>query len=423
MSDSTPQPSPATSAAEPASRPFFRPWTVLAGFGLGLGLMAWAGRTVIQRDLHPNAVRFHPMIAPDSQYEPTMGEMRAFVRARCRPDQILVIVGGNSILLGVGQPADRVWTKRLQEILGDRYAVVNLAFRGSSPTDGGAFVAESLRDEFPRQIYIANAAPTQAPTPGGSSVYRWVYWDAYYKGLLLDAPAREKKVADTIYTRIPYPDGHVVYPFRGNIQELKLAAWLDSWCYFNDFWNDVAYEDFNTVWGNLMPGLADFMQPRKNWRDPDPDGTQIPMTVRFPATTLEGELANIRGNSQYAFNKDAAGKWEIYLPLWDDVFQKGIQDIFPPALKSRTLILLSGTATYYTRWLTEDERYRDKIAYEMAVQRWKAGGFDAMEYGRDFAIEDFYDRTHLTATGALKLSGMVAPKVREMAQQLGYLPK
>jgi hypothetical protein len=71
----------------PAPRPFFKPWTLLLGFVAGLVLLSVAGRTLIKRDLHPTAVRFHPMIAPDSQYEPTMGEMRAFVRARCRPDQ------------------------------------------------------------------------------------------------------------------------------------------------------------------------------------------------------------------------------------------------------------------------------------------------------------------------------------------------
>ena len=56
--------------------------------------------------------------------------------------------------------------------------------------DAASVAAEALAKEFPRQIYIANAAPTQAPTPGGSLVYRWVYWDAYYKGLLIDDPAR-----------------------------------------------------------------------------------------------------------------------------------------------------------------------------------------------------------------------------------------
>ena len=148
--------------SEPAPVPvprFFQPVTLLAGVVLGLIGLAWAGRAVTGRDWHRDFVRFHPLIAPESMYQPTIGEMRAIVRARCRPDQILVIVGGNSIFQGVGQPVENLWTRHLQELLGDRYAVVNLAFRGSSPTDAGALAAESLRDEYPRQIYLANVPP------------------------------------------------------------------------------------------------------------------------------------------------------------------------------------------------------------------------------------------------------------------------
>ena len=86
MSDTPANPPSPAAAPTAAPRPFFKPWTLLLGFVAGLALLAFAGRTVIKQDLHPTAVRFHPMIAPDSQYEPTMGEMRAFVRARCRPD-------------------------------------------------------------------------------------------------------------------------------------------------------------------------------------------------------------------------------------------------------------------------------------------------------------------------------------------------
>jgi hypothetical protein len=385
--------------------------TVLAGMLAGFIGMCLLGRQAARTVAHKDFVRFTQYTSPESKYYPTVSEMMSIVRSKIKPGQILVVVGGNSILRGVAQLPDQLWSQKLQEKLGDGYCVVNFAFNSSLITDAASVVAEALSKEFPRQIYIANAAPTQAPTPGGSNVYRWVYWDAYYKGLLLEDAPRAKKIAENIKG----------YPFNAGIQELRISAWLDSWCYFNDFWNDVAYQNFNTVWGTLMPGLFDFLKARKDWRDPEPDGSLFPLTTRFPAATIEGELANIRGNSQYAFNKQPDGTWQIYLPLWDDVFQKGIQDIFPPQLKARTLILLSGTSTYYTRRLTEDERYRDKITYEMAVQRWKQGGFEAMEYGREFALEDFFDRTHLTRSGALQLAEMVAPKVREMAQKLGYL--
>ena len=83
-----------------------RPVSLLLGFGLGLVLLVGLGRTTEQRDFHPKFTRFHPNMAPETLYYPTVAEMSAIVRRRCRPDQILVIVGGNSILYGVGQPAD-----------------------------------------------------------------------------------------------------------------------------------------------------------------------------------------------------------------------------------------------------------------------------------------------------------------------------
>ncbi len=395
--------------------------TVLAGIVIGFVGLCLLGRRASRTPAMERFVRFTQYTSNESKYYVTVNEMMSIVRAKIKPGQILVVVGGNSILRGVAQLPDQLWTQKLQDRLGDGYCVVNFAFNASLITDAASVAAEALAKEFPRQIYIANAAPTQAPTPGGSLVYRWVYWDAYYKGLLIDDPARAKKIAANMAFRIPQPDGSFFYPFKGNIQELKLASWLDSWCYFNDFWNDVAYSDFNTIWNPLMPGLVDFMQARSNWRDPDPDGSLFPLTVRFPTETRDGELVNIRGNSDRAFNKDPNGVWQAYLPLWDDVFQRGIEDIFPPQLKARTLILLSGTATYYNKWLTDEERERDRITYEEAVRRWKLGGFDALEYGRDFAVEDHFDRTHLTKTGAAKLADVVAPKVKEMAQKLGYL--
>jgi len=362
--------------------------------------------------VHHHFVRFTRYTSNETKYYVTVNEMMAVVRTKMKPGQILVVVGGNSILRGVAQAPEQVWTQRLQENLGPGYCVVNFAFNASLITDGASVAAEALRDEFPRQIYIANAAPAQPPTPGGSNTYRWMYWDAYYKGLLIDDAPRAQAVAENIVK--PY--------FSDGIAELRRSAWLDGWCYFNDFWNRVAYRDFNTIWGTLTPGLTDFLRPRKRFADPDTDGALTPFEIRYPAATLEGELTNVRGCSIYAFNKDAAGGWQPYAPVWDQ-FSAGIKDIFPPSLKKRTLILLSDNSPYYLRRLTEEERYRDKITYEMAVQKWKEGGYDSIEYGRDYTAEDFYDRTHLTHLGAEKLAKLVAGKVSAMSAELGYLPK
>jgi hypothetical protein len=341
---------------------------------------------------------------------------------------VLVVIGGNSVLRGVGQPAGRIWTEALQANLGPGYSVVNFAFNGSSITDGAAVVAEALRREFPRQIYVANASPAAAPSPDGSGVYRFLFWEAYYKGLLIDDPARAAAILETNqYPVIQNPPGEF------GLRELKIREWLDHVCYFQDFWNRITYCDFNTVWGFYMPGTIDFLRPRGGYPDPEPDTAAYPMAVRFNPANLAGELAIVRGCSQYAYmsvdpagrlqmRKDAAGRWPIYLPVWDQ-FAAGIKVAMPDALKKRTLILLSRNSPFYVSRLTPDERERDDLAYIHSVEMWKAGGYEAMDYGRDFTAEEYGDRTHVTWEGGAKLAPLVADKIRAMAVNLGYLPK
>ncbi len=410
MSDFTPQPLPATSAADPASRPFFRPWTLLAGFVLGLGLMAWTGRTVIQRDLHPYAVRFHPMIAPDSQYEPTMGEMRAFVRARCRPDQILVIVGGNSILLGVGQPADRVWTKRLQEILGDRYAVVNLAFRGSSPTDGGAFVAESLRDEFPRQIYIANVAALQAADAIGIESYRFILFDAYYKGLLLPWAPRDQQFKEYL----------AATDYKTARFERRLGAEADAVLHFRDFWNWWSATKFFTFATPYQPDPNLAYRARAKFKDEETDYDTLPFDQRFTPSVIANDTIITRAYSANGYAKNAQGQWQLAEGSREQ-FLRFAANAFPDPLKPRTLILISRNSPYYTRQLETDLQTRDETAISDTIAGWEKFGYAALSYGHDFAPEDFGDRTHLTTAGGTKLAAATAPKIQALATQLGYL--
>ena len=410
MSDSTPQPSPATSVSSSASRPFFRPWTLLAGFVIGLGLMAWAGRTVIQRDLHPNDVRFHPMIAPDSQYEPTMGEMRAFVRARCRPDQILVIVGGNSILLGVGQPADRVWTKRLQELLGERYAVVNLAFRGSSPTDGGAFVAESLRDEFPRQIYIANVAALQAADSIGIESYRFILFDAYYKGLLLPWAPRDQQLKE--YLADP--------AYKAARFERSLGAQVDAVLHFRDFWNWWSATKFFTFATPYQPDPNLAYRARAKFKDEETDYDTLPFDQRFSPSVIANDTLITRAYSANGYAKNAQGQWQL-ADASREQFLSFAANAFPDQLKPRTLILISRNSPYYTRQLETDLQIRDETAIKDTIAGFEKFGYSTMSYGQDFNPEDFGDRTHLTSSGGAKLAAATAPKIQALATKLGYL--
>lgn len=391
-------------------RALFQPWAVVIGFFVGFGLLVLLGRTSTSHDWHMNFTRFHPMIAPDSMYQPTMGEMCAIVRARCQPDQILVIVGGNSILQGVGQPADRMWSLRLQEQLGSRFAVINLAFRGSSASDGGALVAEALRDEFPKQIYIANAAPMQGVSPIGLETYRFILLDAYFKKMLLPWPPRDQALANYFATATD----------REHAREEKLGAQLDAWLHFRDYWNEWSYKRCFTFATTLMPSYPQAYWPRSYFEDEESDYDSLPFDARFTAKTVEADLAIARGSSAPFFVPAASRAWQPN-PDAHRGFLNSLQEAFPTPLRKRTLILIGRNSPFYTEKLEEPIRQRDDLAFHAAVEGWIAAGYESLEYGKNFVPFDYGDRSHLTSQGGEKLAAVVAPKIKAMAEKLGYL--
>jgi hypothetical protein len=417
------------SSLPPSSPTGFAARTVLLGAVLGFGLLCVLGRQAARENHFQNFVRFMRWTAPDTKFYPTVGEMMAIIRAKTKPGQILVVVGGNSVLRGVGQSAAQVWTKVLQDELGDGYSVVNLAFDASGITDGAAVAAEALRKEYPRQIYIANAAPGQPPAPDGTGVYRFVFWEARAKGLLIDDPVRNAAIVASNKNPAVRDPAPSVGP---GLQELQIHSYLDHLFYYRDFWTTVTYERFNTVWGAYSPGPTSFLRARKMYTDPGDDRTKVSLADRYIPANLDAEMINVRGCSEFAYGivdatgfheqKDpATGQWTLYQPTWTN-FTEGIKGAMPAELKKRTLILMSRSSPYYLKKLTPDEQERDTLAYDHAVEMWKAGGYDSMTYGgMDFTDFDYNDRTHLTALGGNKLAHAVSAKVRDMSAKLGYL--
>ncbi len=388
----------------------FHPKTLLVGVVLGLVSLSWIARYTADHNYHPGSVRFHPMIAPDSLYQPTIAEMQAFVRVRCRSDQVLVIVGGNSIFLGVGQPVEKLWTKYLQKILGDQYAVVNLAFRGSSPTDAGAIVAETLRTEYPRQIYLANATPFSLASPIGDTPYRFMMLDAFYKGWLINFPARNVAMNEYLTHSKIHPEA----------AELKLSAILDRALRFREFWNWWSATQFFTFPAPLAESFDRAYQPRDYFGDQEPDFETMPFSDRFSPRFAEAEMSITRNSTSGYYHKNTSGVWQLNEGATTS-FRNQTRQAFPDEVKPRTLIILSRNSPYYTARLTDSERGRDEMGFKDTLALLKMECYEAMEYGSDFTEVDFGDRTHLTATGGRKLADRVAPQIRQIAIKLGYL--
>ncbi len=395
----------------PRKWPWLRPPALLLGVVTGLTVLSWAGREVTKSDWHTNFTRFHPMISPEAMYEPTVDEMCAIVRARCTPAQVLVIVGGNSILLGVGQPADKIWTQRLQESLGDRYVVVNLAFRGASANDAGAVVAETLRAEFPREIYIANENPFQSTSPIGTVTYRFALLDAYYKGYLLPWKPRDMALSGYLKT-LDYRDY--------NEMDHEIGAKLDSWLYFHGLWNWFSYTQHFTFATTLMPHAPEAYWPRSRFKDAETDFDASAFESRFPPGVVATDLNISRHYSSAFYHENSDGSWTED-ELAYQIYVKDSRDAFPDSVKPRTLILIGQNSPFYTRQLLPEIVARDEKAIGDTIGILKAQGYAAIGYGRDFGVEDFGDRTHLTSSGGAKLAEIVAPAIESMAQKLNYL--
>jgi len=389
----------------------FRPSWFLGGVAIGLAALAFLGRQAGRTDYHPDFIRLVTAVTPEDNYYPTVDELCSIVRTKCSPDQVLVIVGGNSILAGVWQPAAELWSEKLQADLGPRYAVVNLAFRGSEPTDGGAVIAEALRREYPRQIYVANEALVTGEDTYGSDPYRFLFWQAYFSGRLMRFPIRDFRVREYLLDKVR----------RKESLDIVIRELADRVLRFHDLWNRIGYEHFFTVPNMYGGAIPELLAPRRDFPDEERDVTDPELADKwYPPSSEAAELAIVRGTCQLTYEMTPGGVWEM-TPATRSEMHRTLMEAFPDPLKGRTLILISRSSPHYISQLTPLEQAHYDQAARETVAIWKDVGYPCIDYGRDFGPEDFGDRTHLSKFGGKKLADLVAVEIREIAVRRGYL--
>ncbi|MBI5426139.1 MAG: hypothetical protein HZA32_18860 [Opitutae bacterium] len=375
---------------------------LLAGLLAGFALAVFLGAAAEGYSKPDRFRRFHPFISPESLFYPTFASLENLALAHWQPGKTLVIVGGNSVLNGVGQPEDRLWSLRLQELLGPNFVVVNLSFRGAFPSEAGALVAESLLRRDVPVVYIANTSP------GGvvrafEGFYRHFFWAARARGALHDWPLREK---DLSFRLASLPDN----TRREREEEMRGAA-LDRWFHFQALWQHVAYRYAFTVW-NRVTGTS-------SWRArdafPDDETPPPPVAERF-GPNLVREMEIVRSVTAPLATPTPNGGWSVdttrLASAGDD-----LEKTFPPSLRPRMLMLLSQSSPYHRTHLTAAERARDDAVFAAYAALWREHGIASAIYGTDFAVEDFHDRTHLTPSGGDKLAELVAREIRSLAQK------
>lgn len=376
------------------------PRALLLGIACSFAGCCLAGLVVSHRNLFVQFERFVPHIAPGSLFYPTASEVRALAREKLNPEKVAVIVGGNSIALGVGQRPEYLWTKKLQEELGENYRVINLAMRGAYPAEFATVAADFLSRDYPKLIYMTVVGCTTVPDiPDGNPPYRYFFWDAYYRNLLLHDAERESNLRKVCQLR----------KHDADFAELQLQMRLDRHVHSRDLWNTLAYEHCSTVWCPLIGPL--WWQPRKVYGDPEPGGL-IPFENRYCAALDAHDMKIV---------KDFA---RIGAPLYEGsgaAVPKGLRAIFPAPYRRRTLLLLCHDSPYFVERLTLAEQSRYRGTFAAAVPCLEREGFAALEVGQEYSTEDYYDRCHLSEAGGSRLAGAVTVKVRQMARDLGFV--
>jgi hypothetical protein len=305
-------------------------------------------------------------------------------------------VGGSSRLHGTGQRPAAVWTRRLQAALGPRFEVINFGFRGASPWEIGATAAEILSQEHRKLILVTDCGPGwMDPHPDGYS-FKYFFWGAYYKGLLLHDPDRDGLIHQNEDAAAVNVAG------RNNI---RLRAWLDSLFYFDDLWNTCAYRCFSTV--RTPATMKSSLRARKNYEDPEPGSP--PAEKRYPASAQDEMLSSLRKLISGTCVKRDDGGWaeDTSSTRWA-LFEQSARACYPEALYRQTLFVVAYHSSWYINLLSEDERGCLIKAGEISVAKLRSYGYGAIEIGREYNPSDYADFQHFSESGAEKMAQAVA---------------
>lgn len=378
-----------------------RPWPLLLGVCVGFLACCVAGRLAARRQPFDRFVRFHLGIAPDTHFYPTFSQTLNLARSRLRPGKTLVVVGGNSILQGVGQRAEFLWTRALQQELGDQYVVLNLAMRGAFPHEFASLIAERLVADGVPLIFVTIGTVNPGWTcDWDGQTYRWLFWDAWGKGLLPEDARRDRWLAEGFDAKYAHDEA---------MQERRRRGLIDGVVYADDLWNYAAYRYFGTIW-----------TPKKNlplWtphrRAVDLDrGDLVPMQRRFPESTREFEMRVLRA----VFGSLTAGALERGEGA--DLVRAEYEAFQPQMLRACSLYVFRLEAKQYRDQLSPDELARYERIYEGFTAALNEGGLHAVLVGKDYAAEDYFDRSHLSEAGGRRLARDLAPVIRALNQQL-----
>ena len=381
-----------------------RPVPVLLGVALGFIACSLAGRQAAQQQPFENFVRFHQGINPETHFYPSFSQVLNLARQHIQPGKVLVVVGGNSIFHGVGQRESQIWTRHLQELLGESYLVLNLALKGNDPFEFGGLIAERLAWEGLPVVFLTTTLDANIDTGTACEwegrLYQYFFWDAWGKGLLPPDEKRDQWLNDDA----SWKDFH-----GSNRREVRYRSHVDGVVYASDLWNTVAYRHLCSIFSPLKNQA--FWEAHRNIGDHD------------PYSNVPEEAYNSEMDSPLAL-KIMQG-W-IHTPVADALIQgnrdgevaKMYRQYVPAALLHRTLLVFRFESAYYFERLPAVEQERYRAVLRRLPEVLDGEDLHVQVVGENYTERDYVDRSHFSEQGGRKLAVELAPSVRSIAGKL-----
>ncbi len=380
-------------------KPLLPHLALFAGVLLGFCGAVFLGEQAVNYSKPSHFKRFHPLISPEGSFYPSFAMMENLAVARWSPGKTVVIIGGNSILNGVGQSESELWSEELQRLIGSDYIVVNLSMRGAGPAVGAALVVESLIRRHIPVLYVANTGPG-AVARAYTDTYGYFYWDATARDRLILDPGRLYAERE-IYALMPASA-------QSDLDAQRFVGRLNASLHFQELWQHVAYRHIMTVWNPVA--RAHPWQARD--AAPDSLASAPPMAQRFQQG-FDHELGIVRSFTSLFATPTSAGGWQIE-PVSYANAGESIDSVFPAPVLRRTILILSQNCPYYRQHLTAAELARDNFVFAEYEKLWREHAADCITVGADFSPEDYFDRTHLAASGGVKMARLVAGRIRQL---------
>lgn len=390
----------------------FSPAPFLIGALIGFTTCCVLGYLTTLKNQYGNIPRFGVYVGPQASLFPTASQLLAYTQAHVKQGQILVVVGGSSVMNGVGQSNEQIWTKKLQEKLGAKYAVVNLAMRSCSTFEAALFIAEAMSKHYEKVIFVSGTQPGFEWSLIGRPPYAHYYWDAKYHNMLYEFPERDQAMENCEQHLSDYnwtPE---------TLRELKLGEWLNSHLYTYELWNTVGYRYFFTSYSAVAAGATSMngvYSPRKRLPTNMEAEEVFPMPNEefakkfFPAVLADLILWN-----------DKTKQWEKREKRWTAALET-IRTNLAPQMRPRSVIVLSYyNPVFRKKYLTKLQQESERLSYSEAEDMFHREGVHAIRSGDKYQAADFRDPIHLSASGGEKLATDVSLEVQNLAKELGY---